>query len=86
MKLFKYHNKNEYACFLENVFLSFGKVFTNDVPDGWYIRLELPFIKHMTYLDPCDFLEKMGQCRKVYLWRKRAKYSKIFKTSAWRPI
>ena len=86
MRLFKIHHRTEGQTFSDNTFLSVGKNHINGVYDGWYIYLQLPFVKTMSYIDPHDFYQKTGKCRKVLFWKKRTRYSEIFHTSMWKPI
>lgn len=77
----------EGSQYIDNVLLSFGKsCYFNYEPNGWYIRLELPFTKVVDYVDVQDFMNKSGPCRKTYLWFKRPGIKRVLKVNVWKPI
>ena len=39
--------------------------------EGWFVRIELPFTRTVTYTDPNDFFVKHGKCRPTWLISKR---------------
>jgi len=87
MKLFKIATHIEGENYIDNVLLSVGKSFYfNNEPNGWYIRLELPFTKTVDYVDAQDFLNKTGPCRKIYLWFKRPGIKRVLKANVWKPM
>ena len=98
MKLFRIHNicvnEHHIRTYVDDCILSVGKrymhktinVDTSLIYDGWYIRVELPIPKTVTYMCANEFINKTGKCRKVFLWFKRPKYNHITKTSVWKPI
>jgi len=102
MKLIKIKTNIQGEPYVSNVLLSFGKsikvkyqpyskhVYSSDVigtqNDGWYIRIESPFSKVVTQMDPYDFIVKTRPHRKIWLFRRRPSIKNIIKSWAWLPI
>lgn len=87
MKLFKLYTHIEGNRYDSNVLISMGKrYYFNNEPNGWYIRLELPFTKSREYVSSKDFETKIGPCRKAFLWTKVSGRRKPIHISLWVPI
>lgn len=60
-----------------------------NIPEGHFVRVELPFTKTVTYTCPIDYEVKTGKCKPVWLWQTRTNRqgvkikSKVF---VWLPI
>ena len=102
MKLIKIKTNIQGEPYVSNVLLAFGKsikvkyqpyskhVYSSDVigtqDDGWYIRIESPFSKVVTQMDPYDFTVKTGPHRRIWLFRRRPSIKNIIKSRAWFPV
>jgi hypothetical protein len=102
MKLINIKTHIEGEPYVSNVLLAFGKnlrpaykpygkdVYSSEVigiqDDGWYIRIESPFSKVVTQMDPHDFTVKTGPHRRIWLFRRRPSIKNIIKSWAWLPV
>jgi hypothetical protein len=87
MKLFKMVQHIEGDKYLDNILLSIGKsYYFNMEPDGWYIRIEMPFTKVTEYVDATDYSKKIGPCKRVYLIRSRPGIERLLKVAVWKPV
>lgn len=102
MKLIKIKTHLEGEPYVSNVLLAFGKnsrpeyqpygkhVYSSEVigihDDGWYIRIESPFSKVVTQMDPHDFTVKTGPHRKIWLFKRRPNIKGLIKSWAWLPV
>jgi hypothetical protein len=88
MKLFSVTKKHEGEAFIRNTIVSMGAcIGGNGNPDGWYIKLELPFKKNKQYLDTHTFKDTSGPCRYAMVFRYRPKSAaKYFSIKTWIPI
>lgn len=102
MKLIKIKTHTEGEQYVSDVLLAFGKsiklehnryskhVYSSEVigsqDDGWYIRVESPFSKVVTQMDPQDFTVKTRPHRKIWLFRRRPSIKSIIKSWAWFPV
>jgi len=102
MKLIKIKTHTAGEPYVSNVFLAFGKnlrheyklqckhVYSSEVigiqDDGWYIRIELPFSKVVTQMDPHDFTVNTGPHRRIWLFRRRPNINRLIKSWAWLPV
>lgn len=85
MKLFKKIDRKEGDQFEQRVFLTVGKQFIANQPDGWYIKFELPFTFNKHYTNATTFEIEKGKCRYHWLYRRR-KNGKSFVSKSWMPL
>ena len=83
MKLIKRYDRveNDVNRYGKGSIISYGtNTLSTNKYDGWYIKIQLPFLLTKKYINPNSFKEEVGECFPTILFRYRIPKGKLLKS------